>query len=302
MSETMGASVSGAILPRCVVGGRLDAAPRWRVGGLSVTREALHWRTRTDAGQIPLAGVVSVTGTHFSISPPPMPFDQCLLLHHLEANNVPVVTAVGYPGVTVGNFPLQLCAALVGTVPMRILTPGVAAEDAYFSFERDTIFLRRARGTTTIPLREVVGVSMRRARAADGAESLEWTLSFLEDDEVERISLAATDRLTFLLPFVSAVQALRRNSPAIGTSVDDIPEAMQQVAMLLYSGNARASSIEQVLALAPDEVDKLYEDLLRLGLASVVKVRKEVKLTSAGAALVAAIIKRQMEIPGSVLS
>lgn len=302
MSETMGASVSGAILPRCVVGGRLDTAPRWRVGGLTVTRDALHWRTRTDAGQIPLAGVVSVTGTHFSISPPPIPFDQCLLLHHLEANNVPVVTAVGYPGVTVGNFPLQLCAALVGTVPMRILTPGAAAEDAYFSFERETFFLRRARGMTAIPLRDVVSVSMRRARAADGAESLEWTLSFVEDNEVERISLVAVDRLAFLIPFVSAVQAMRRNALPQGTSVDEVPETTQQVAMLLYSGNARASSIEQMLSLAPDDVDKVYDELVRLGLASVVKVRKEIQLTSAGAALVAAIIKRQMEIPGSVIS
>lgn len=301
MSETLGPRISGAVLPRCIVAGRVDAAARWRVGSLAVGRQAIDWSTREGAGSLPLASVVAVTGTSFSLSPPPMPFDQCVLVHHLEANNVPAVTALGFPGVTIGNFPLQLSAALVGTIPVRIVRPGAAPEDAFFSYEREVFSIRRRQGTQQIRLQDVAGVSMRRAQLADGRASLEWTLSFVEANEVARVSLSATERLPFLAPLLSVVQALRRNaSLPFGARVDDVPEATQQVAMLLYNGNVRASSVEQMLGLTPEQVDKIYEELLAMGAASVVKVRKEIQLTAAGATLVAAIIKRQMEIPGSV--
>lgn len=289
------------MLPRCVVAGRIDPSLRWRVGSLAVGRGVIDWRTRTQAGQIPLASVVAVTGAGLSLTPPPLPFEQSILVHHLEADNVPVVSALGFPSVTVGNFPLQLSAALVGTLPVRILTPGAAAEEATFGFEREGFTIRRRAGIQSIPLRDVTGVSMHRSRLADGGETLEWTLSFVEGNQVTRLSFSALDRVHFLAPLLSVVQALRKNATLpYGVSVDDVPETTQQVAMLLYSGDARASSVEQMLGLSGNEVDKIYDDLLSMGLASVVKVRKEIQLTPAGATLVAAIIKRQMDIPRSV--
>lgn len=303
MEEPVGVYISGAVLPRCAVGGRVQPGLRWRVGSLAVGRGHIDWRTRSESSQIPLSTVVGVTGSTFSLLPPPLPFDQCLLVHHLGADNVPVVTALGFPSITVGNFPLQLSAALVGTIRAQVVTAtasGATSEDAYFTFDREAFHIRRPGRDQVIPVKDVASVSMHRGRIPDGRESLEWTLDYVVGDHVSRMSFSSTERLQFLIPFMSVVQALRRNaSLPQGVSVDSLSETTQQVAMMLYNGNVRASSVEQMLGLAPDAVDKVYEELLAHGFASVVKTRKEIQLTPAGTTLVAAIIKRQMEIPGA---
>jgi helix-turn-helix protein len=51
--------------------------------------------------------------------------------------------------------------------------------------------------------------------------------------------------------------------------------------MLVYSGMDTAA-IENMLAISHKEVDRVYDALIGLGLAEVVVIRREIKLTTKG--------------------
>jgi len=61
----------------------------------------------------------------------------------------------------------------------------------------------------------------------------------------------------------------------------DLDPKSAQVAMLVYSGMDTAS-IENMLGVSLKEIDQIYDTLISLGLAEVVMVRREVKLTTKG--------------------
>lgn len=63
-----------------------------------------------------------------------------------------------------------------------------------------------------------------------------------------------------------------------GSELDQLDAQTAQVAMLIYSG-MDTKSIENMLSLPPEELNAIYETLLKLKLVDVVMVRKEVQLT-----------------------
>ncbi|HQC00675.1 MAG TPA: hypothetical protein PKX11_08980, partial [Methanospirillum sp.] len=66
-----------------------------------------------------------------------------------------------------------------------------------------------------------------------------------------------------------------------GSELDQLDAQAAQVAMLIYSG-MDTKSIENMLNLPPEELNAIYETLLKLKLVDVVMVRKEVQLTPKG--------------------
>ncbi|RLI75830.1 hypothetical protein DRP05_14040 [Archaeoglobales archaeon] len=65
-----------------------------------------------------------------------------------------------------------------------------------------------------------------------------------------------------------------------------------QIATLIYSG-VDSVSIESILGISTDELDKYFDKLVDLGLARVVKIRKELELTPKGVAVVSEAQKSQ---------
>src|SRR5512133_2099598 len=74
-----------------------------------------------------------------------------------------------------------------------------------------------------------------------------------------------------------------------GTELDSID---QQVAMLVYSG-MDSHAIENMLNIPPRQLDAIYDKILKLGLAEVVIVRREIQLTTKGVRYISDATKAQ---------
>jgi taxis protein CheF len=74
-----------------------------------------------------------------------------------------------------------------------------------------------------------------------------------------------------------------------GTELDGVD---QQVAMLIYSG-MDSHAIENMLNLPHKQLDAIYDKILKLGLAEVVIIRREVQLTTKGVRYISDATKSQ---------
>jgi helix-turn-helix protein len=83
---------------------------------------------------------------------------------------------------------------------------------------------------------------------------------------------------------------LRDATKEMDMSGDEIDSIGAQVAMLVYSG-MDSTAIEKMLAITPDDLEKSYDALLKLGIIEVVRVRRDVQLTTKGARYVTDAVK-----------
>jgi helix-turn-helix protein len=74
-----------------------------------------------------------------------------------------------------------------------------------------------------------------------------------------------------------------------GTELDGID---QQVAMLVYSG-MDSHAIENMLNIPPKQLSVIYDKILKLGLAEVVIIRREIQLTTKGVRYISDATKAQ---------
>lgn len=302
MSDDVRVYTNGAFIPRHVAGGRPMERPFWRVGNLLLTQDALELTTKTDRYVIPFASVTSVGAVPSGMIPPPVSLEQMAYVQHTDGQT-PCATAIAFPRATVKNFPLQLAAMLTGTV--RVYVPrGNSAQAGYdearLRFVHDQFRVQHAVGEGRIPLDAISSVAFSRTRDANGREYLESGLHYVESGGVRSLTFLSYERVQFLQQLLYAVQGLRRNASLVESrgAADSLPETAQQVAVLLYTGGVTAASIEGMLGLKPDDVDRVYEQLLKLGLAEVVKLRKEIALTPAGMKVVDDIMKKQLTASG----
>jgi taxis protein CheF len=101
---------------------------------------------------------------------------------------------------------------------------------------------------------------------------------------------------SFVLCPVSTLQVLynylketTKSMDMKGTELDGVD---QQVAMLVYSG-MDSHAIENMLNLPPKQLDAIYDKILKLGLAEVVIVRREIQLTTKGVRYISDATKAQ---------
>jgi helix-turn-helix protein len=71
---------------------------------------------------------------------------------------------------------------------------------------------------------------------------------------------------------------------------DELDQLSSQVGMLIYSG-MDTKSIENMLSIPQKDVDKIYDNLIRLGLIEVLSVRREVQLTPKGVRFITEAVK-----------
>lgn len=294
--------VNGAFIVRYAVRGQPSPRMVWSVGNMTLTPKGLTLTDRSARTFLPLEAIGMVGPPPTTMLPPPVGMEQVLAVHHVE-NGAPCVTMIAFAAVTVNNFPMQLAGALTGTVNAFAPSLGPSGEAAYepvsFEFDVDRIRLGTRAGQREIPLDAISTLTPSRGRDQRGRDFVEWSIDYVAGGAISTLRLLSYERVQFLVPLLLSIQSLRRSS-ALGRGsrpTDALSETAQQVAALLYTGGVSAASIEQMLAITGDKVDAAYEELLRLGLADVVRVRKEVALNAAGMKAVDEIMKRQMENP-----
>ncbi len=72
---------------------------------------------------------------------------------------------------------------------------------------------------------------------------------------------------------------------------DKLSEIEEQILTMVYTG-VDSTSVESILGITTEELNRLYDKLVSMGLARVVKIRKEIELTPRGVALVNDIMKK----------
>ncbi|WP_290623208.1 MULTISPECIES: CheF family chemotaxis protein [unclassified Archaeoglobus] len=72
---------------------------------------------------------------------------------------------------------------------------------------------------------------------------------------------------------------------------DKLSELEEQILTMVYTG-VDSVGVESILGITTEELNELYDKLVNMGLARVVKIRKEIELTPRGVALVNDIMKK----------
>lgn len=294
--------VNGAFLPRFSVRGVQGPRVPWEMANITLTPRQLDIAGRAGRVSIPLASVRLVGAPPQTMQPPPVSMEQVLAIHHEERGET-IVTMLAFPRVTVKNFPMQLAGALTGTVNAFVPSMGADGRAAYdpasFEFDVDRVIVRTRAGPRELPLESIATVSPARRRDQQGREFVEWTIDHVAQQGLSTLNLISYERTQFLFPLLMAIQGLRKSS-ALGRESrpsERLSETAQQVAVLLYTGGQSHATLEQMLALSPDKLDEVYEELLKQGLADVVRVRKEIALNPSGLRAVDEIMKKQLESP-----
>ncbi|MCL2460825.1 MAG: hypothetical protein FWF19_05700 [Euryarchaeota archaeon] len=134
--------------------------------------------------------------------------------------------------------------------------------------------------------------------------NLELTKRELQKKKLDVIKLDYLDKnassevvSSFILCPLSTLQVLfnfirdaTKDKDMKGSELQQLDAQAAQVAMLIYSG-MDTHSIEEMLTLSPKDLDDIYATLLKLEVAEVVMVRREVQLTSKGVRYISEALK-----------
>lgn len=295
MSEELRISAAGAFIHRYNASSAWASHERWAMGSLILGWDALELVGKTDRATIPIKSIVAVEPPDALV--PHIGFEERLAIRHREAT-ADAITLIAFPRYTVRNFPLQLAAALTGSVkafvPQRAANGQTLYEEARFGFHLDHFELVTRTGSRSIPLDKVSSLTPARRKDANGKEFAEAVIDHLDGNELRHLTILSYERLPFLWTVLTAVARLRNGASARSDAVA-LSEAAQMAAVMLYTGGVDGGALQQALGLDADRLDAVYEELLKAGLADVVRVRKEIALNAAGVKAVDDIVKRQTQ-------
>ncbi|MDK2973914.1 MAG: taxis protein CheF [Methanofollis sp.] len=126
-----------------------------------------------------------------------------------------------------------------------------------------------------VPLADVASIELTK-REVQGKDLDVVKVDHIEDTEVvTSLVLCPLTTLQVLYNF------LKESTKSMDMDGAELDPKSAQVAMLVYSGMDTAA-IENMLSISHKEVDHIYDALIGLGLAEVVVIRREVKLTTKG--------------------
>ena len=136
----------------------------------------------------------------------------------------------------------------------------------------------------SVTLSEVTGIELTK-REVTNKQADVVKIEHLEDGEVV---------VSYVLCPISTLQILM-NFLADATkdmemTGDELDPVSAQVGMLIYSG-MDSHAIENMLSISHKELDRVYDNLLKLGLIEVVLIRKEVTLTPKGVRFITDSVK-----------
>jgi hypothetical protein len=138
----------------------------------------------------------------------------------------------------------------------------------------------------SVPITDVAAIELTK-RDVQGKPTDVVRIDHLESAEV--VSSLVLCPLSTLQVLYNFLKDTTKSMDMKGTELDGID---QQVAMLIYSG-MDSHAIENMLNIPHKQLDSIYDKILKLGLAEVVIIRREVQLTTKGVRYISDATKSQ---------
>jgi taxis protein CheF len=167
-----------------------------------------------------------------------------------------------------------LASATVGGV----VSSAVQWEKGYFSITDDVLWFLSSKNQQRIPI-ESIGLIKKDTRDVGGKQRMVLVLSHVEKSNVVT-SLILCPESTLEMLENHLTRILEKHKPIINLSENEM-----QILTLIYSGLDFAS-IENIIGISTDELNKYYDRLVDSGLAKIIKIRKEIELTPRGVSVV----------------
>lgn len=137
-----------------------------------------------------------------------------------------------------------------------------------------------------VPLSDVAAIELIK-KDVQGKQTDVVRIDHVESGEVvSSFVLCPLSTLQILLNFLKDAT---KSMDMAGTELDAID---QQVAMLVYSG-MDSKAIENMLNIPHKQLDGIYDRIIKLGIAEVVTIRREVQLTTKGVRYISDATKSQ---------
>lgn len=157
-------------------------------------------------------------------------------------------------------------------------------EKGYFSITDSAVWFLSPEKQIRIPLNTVSSVS-KDTRTVGEKSRVVLSLTHLEGKEVvTSFILCPETTLELLMGYLRRI--LEQQKPK-----EKLSEAEEQILTMVYSG-LDSSSIETLLGISTEELNKIYDKFVSLGIAKVVKIRKEIELTPKGVVIVTESAKK----------
>jgi taxis protein CheF len=137
-----------------------------------------------------------------------------------------------------------------------------------------------------VPVNDVAAIELTK-REVQGKATDVIRIDHLESGEV--VSSLVLCPLSTLQVLYNYLKDTTKGMDMKGTELDGVD---QQVAMLIYSG-MDSHAIENMLNIPHKQLDAIYDKVLKLGLAEVVTIRREVQLTTKGVRYITDATKSQ---------
>lgn len=135
-----------------------------------------------------------------------------------------------------------------------------------------------------IPLSDVTGIEVTKRDVQNKQ------VDVVKIDHMENADVVTSYVLCPLSTLQVLFQFLKDATKDMEMRGDELDAVSAQVGMLIYSGmDSRA--IETMLSISYNELDGIFENLLKLGLIDVVHIRKEVQLTPKGVRFITEAVK-----------
>ncbi len=157
-------------------------------------------------------------------------------------------------------------------------------EKGYFSITESAVWFLSPERQIRIPLNAVGSVS-KDTRTVGDKQRVVLSVTHLEGKEVlTSFVLCPETTLELLMDYLRRI--LEQQKPK-----EKLSEIEEQVLTMVYTG-VDSSSIESVLGISTEELNKIYDKFVSLGIAKIVKIRKEIELTPKGVVLVSEVAKK----------
>lgn len=137
-----------------------------------------------------------------------------------------------------------------------------------------------------VPLKDVAAIELTK-RDVQGKQTDVVRIDHVESGEV--VSSLVLCPLSTLQVLVNFLKEATKGMDMAGTELDAMD---QQVAMLVYSG-MDSHAIENMLNIPHKQLDEIYDRIIKLGIAEVTIIRREVQLTTKGVRYISDATKTQ---------
>ena len=168
---------------------------------------------------------------------------------------------------------------------------GVLAQNAQWEkgsivVVKSGIWFASATKQICVPLSDVAAIELTK-RDVQGKQTDVVRIDHVESGEV--VSSLVLCPLSTLQVLANFLKDATKGIDMAGTELDALD---QQVAMLVYSG-MDSHAIENMLNLPHKQLDEIYDRIIKLGIAEVTIIRREVQLTTKGVRYISDATKTQ---------